>query len=239
MSHREEHALSSRFDLEAAMSSGECPVCHCLGPQLDRYMDAINYEAVNDTGFRKSFLDAQGFCNVHAYVWLQRAFVLGTASLYRELLTRMLDDDTESTHGMRIEDRIAQWFGRPGSADTATTNPHRPCPMCVWLARTETGLVSTLIASLDDPAFTAAYAQGVGLCIPHLQLALSQHAPHPVQSILDNRARITEHLLVDQLGEIIRKHDYRFNQEPPGAETGAAGRAIAFAIGFHGLIPRS
>lgn len=45
----------------------------------------------------------------------------------------------------------------------------------------------------------------------------------------------TETLLLAQLSEIIRKHDYRFQSEPPGDEVGAASRAIAHVSGFQGL----
>lgn len=240
MSHpHDREALSSRFDLEDAMAQGErCPVCHLLESHLVRYLDAINYEAVNDPGFRQSFLDAQGFCNVHAYQWLHRAFVLGTASLYRELLAETLDAGSSGTPGgMRVEDRIARWFGQTFHGDTSPTHP--PCPICAWLDTTEAGLISILVTALGDSAFAGAYNRSTGLCLPHLHLAIARAIPGEARAVLEDRARATEERLVAQLAEIIRKHDYRFSHEPPGEETGAAARAIAHAIGFHGLIPRS
>ncbi len=71
----------------------------------------------------------------------------------------------------------------------------------------------TLVDSLAQEASSAAYRQAVGLCLPHLLLALRHGTSETglerllTQQLADWRA------LDQQLAEFIRKHDYRFRLE--------------------------
>ncbi len=230
---REFGSTPSRFDLEESFATLGCGVCSLLESRLDRHLEAINYEAVNDPGFREEFLAGGGFCNPHAYRWLHQAFVLGTASLYRELLvaahdrSRMSDETANS--GL-----LGRWLDRL-QGDRGHARWRGPCPACTWLDTTETALLETLLHSLPEPNFRTAFMAGSGLCLPHLHRAMELGAGDEVREILLARSQTTEEILIKQLGEIVRKHDYRFREEPPGLEVGAAERAIAHVVGQAGL----
>ena len=55
--------------------------------------------------------------------------------------------------------------------------------------------------------------------------------------MLQNQMLQQESTLLDHLAEIIRKHDYRYQNEPAGPEVGGATRATAHHRGFHGRTP--
>jgi hypothetical protein len=226
----------SRFDLIDAFTGDECAICALSRRSVERYFAAINYDSVNDPGVRRHFVQAGGFCNVHAYQWLHAAFVLGTASLYRELLEGLLDQVRSSERqASRIGDRVGRWFGhRPQQADALDT-PKERCPACAWLAETELMLVGTLVDELPEPAFRKAFEQSTGLCFPHLRLAMRCVATDEAFARLRDKTVVMEKILIAQLGEIMRKHDYRFRDEPDGDEVGAAARAVAHVTGFCGL----
>src|SRR5262245_23258522 len=76
-------------DLMAAFTQGGCPVCRMTLRAVDHYIDSINYEFINDPGFRAAVEPAWGFCNVHAQQWLRQAHPLGTAIIYQNVLRRI------------------------------------------------------------------------------------------------------------------------------------------------------
>src|SRR4051794_16719673 len=73
-------------DLLEAFSAPGCPICSVSEREITRYMRSTNYDGVADPGIRQQFERSLGFCAPHAHLWLETAFVLGTAQLYRDLV---------------------------------------------------------------------------------------------------------------------------------------------------------
>lgn len=86
------------FDLLDAFGQDGCPVCRLALAGVQHSFESINYDGVNDLGFRQQTRAAHGFCNRHAYQWLQTAHILGTALIYDQLLT----DTTDVLERMRF-----------------------------------------------------------------------------------------------------------------------------------------
>jgi hypothetical protein len=74
-----------------------------------------------------------------------------------------------------------------------------------------------------------------GMCLVHLQQALRLARDGTARAwLLDIEAPKLQGL-IDELGEFIRKHDYRFRGEPRGAERDAWLRAIEMVAGKRGI----
>lgn len=226
------------YDLLDAFEEDGCPICRLGLHSVAHYIESINYDSVGDQGIRTQLQKSLGYCNLHAYQWLQAAVILGTANIYRDVV-RVIHDDlqTRSHHAHALGDRVLSLFG-DRSADEEAEDlivPSASCPICVVLAETEQRLVKTLIHGLADAGFRSAYDASSGLCIPHLRLALLSAATQASYETLKAHALRTEETLIAQLSEIIRRHDYRYMHEPSGEEKGAAARAVAHVAGAKGL----
>lgn len=233
-------ATFSAFDLLDAFAESGCPICRLGLRSVDRFLDAMNYDSVNDPAFRKQLNDARGFCNIHAYQWLENAFVLGTAEIYRDVIATIATDLRGlSQHAPGMAARLSSLLGssdtgsRPEPVSAATAS----CPACAHLAETEQVLTRTLVQELQKPEFRERYEHSSGLCRPHLGPALEAAPSAAVFDTLRDAAVRQEERLVRQMDEIIRKHDYRYRDEAAGEERGAAHRAVAHAIGARNALP--
>jgi hypothetical protein len=225
------------FDLLDAFGQEGCPVCRLLLAGVQHSFDSLNYDGVNDLGFRQQTHAAHGFCNRHAYQWLRSAHILSTTLIYDQVLV-----DTIETLG-RIRFRktsllariVSRWRGHGSRIKTDALMPRGICPICTLLAEQERALISTLAETLHEAAFRQAYTQSAGLCLPHLRRALDASADAAAFSTLRDVAIHDQERLHEQLREIIRKHDYRYRNEPSGEEVGAAARAVAQIAAAQGI----
>ncbi len=225
------------YDLLDAFKEDGCPICRIGLHSVAHYIESINYDSVGDQGIRAQLRKSLGYCNLHAYQWLRAAFVLGTANIYREVV-RVIRDDLQARthHAHALGDRVLSLFG--DHDDEGPDNlilPTASCPICEVLAETEHRLVKTLIHGLADAGFRDAYNASLGLCIPHLRLALPAATTQVAYETVKSHALRTEETLIAQLSEIIRKNDYRYMHEPSGEEKGAAARAVAHVAGADGV----
>jgi hypothetical protein len=225
------------FDLLDAFGQDGCPVCRLALAGVQHSFESINYDGVNDLGFRQQTRAAHGFCNRHAYQWLQTAHILGTALIYDQLLT----DTTEVLERMRFRKAsilsrvVFAWRRRGARTDANALMPGGICPICMLLAEQERTLISTLVDALHEKPFRHAYAQSAGLCLPHLRRALAAAPDETAFSMLRDVAIRDQERLHEHLREIIRKHDYRYRNEPSGEEVGAAARAVAHVAAAQGI----
>ncbi|GIW03958.1 MAG: hypothetical protein KatS3mg059_0578 [Thermomicrobiales bacterium] len=224
-------------DLLDAFPMPGCPVCRLTHRAVEHAMDSIDYEFVNDPGFRADVDAAWGFCPEHANQWLARARVLSTSLVYDGVLKEIeatLRQLEPSQRGGRMLERFARFtHASTASSDRECTllKPDGQCPFCRVRDEAAAMAVTALIAGLSEPDFRAVYAQSATLCIPHLRQALCRAAPEEF-AILRETAIAHVGRLRRQLREIIRKHDYRYRHEPAGTERGAAQRAVYHVAGW-------
>ncbi len=115
--------------------------------------------------------------------------------------------------------------------------PEKRCPICIHRDEHEAAVLRTLLNGLGDEAFQRDYQSSPGLCFPHLRSALAG-ASGETFDLLRAHALAGQTRLRVQLKEIIRKHDYRFRDEPTGEERGATDRAVNHVAGAPGIDDR-
>jgi hypothetical protein len=213
------------FELLEAFQAGGCALCRLAHKASDSYLNALLYEGVVDVPIRDELRNARGPCHRHAWQMAnRRGSVLGTAVIYRDVvntLARALQDEAVATR---------RWRGnRDGLARRLA--PTAGCPACALEQDAEHRSAKTLLKHLASAEIAAAYAAAGGLCLPHFQVVLAHAGEEPSRTL----AMWQESALCrlrDELDELIRKHDYRFQSEPISKEEAASyKRAVAAAVG--------
>src|SRR5215472_10023514 len=83
---------ATAFEVREALGEPGCAVCRLSLRSVSRLINSMAYEQVNDLDLRQQLRRAGGFCNPHAFQWLREARnVLGTALIYRDVLTAALE----------------------------------------------------------------------------------------------------------------------------------------------------
>jgi hypothetical protein len=216
---------STSFEVREALVQAGCPVCRLAVRSVGRWLTSVAYEQINDIELRNELRAARGFCNVHAHRWLREVrSVLGTAIVYQDLLTAALRElDGENVP------RGPRWRAILG----AQGGEVRDCPACRVQTEAEERFVTALLASVAaDPHLLDG---SEGMCLGHTRAAQRRGGPGAERVVQQTRAAIQ--LLLDDLGEVIRKEDYRFRHEPrTDDERAAPSRAVARAAGAEGLV---
>jgi len=133
----------------------------------------------------------------------------------------------------RLHEALASRQPTSATADlVARLAPQAMCPACKQAEIMERIYLDTLLNTLlGDEGLLAAYESSDGLCLPHFRQALAQVRDEVVFEALINAQRAIWERLAADLGEFIRKNDYRFRDEPLGEEGDAWLRAIAALAG--------
>ncbi len=220
-------------DLLEAFGQDGCAVCRLAARSVSSFLSSISNEGgLTDPEVRDRIRASHGFCNEHAHQWRREQHLLGTAILYEDLLDHLATE----LQALRFQKR-----GRLGNPFAARERArvalaaHRECAACRLLADTEQRMVAAVLSGLRAEEFRAAYARSGGLCVPHLRVALAEAPDEDLFATLADLAVARHKALAEQLREIIRRHDYRHNEEPSGAERGAAARAVRHTVGERGI----
>ncbi len=223
----------SYFELLDAFREEGCPICRLLVKWSRSYLDSLFYEYVTDFGIRSRMRESHGFCNWHT--WMAASIdnsQSGIAIIYEHLL----NDQVGALQGVlrSIRPRFwwarlkAKWLRGEGKPPILALKGRKsPCPACERLDQFfEPDLTDTLLSSLADPEFADGFRASFGLCLPHLYGALIAGGDHPNLPLLLELQLQKLRALRGQLGEYIRKLDYRFMAEPRGEEEKTAWRRV-------------
>ena len=210
-------------ELLDALQADGCAVCRLARLASDRYINALLYEGVVDVDLRQKLRDARGLCYDHAWRMVKRrGSVLGTAIVYRDVINTL-------TKGLESPERRALWGGSDTVAKRLAATA--PCPACHLEAEAARRTIKTLLKHIQEPAIAETYVVAGGLCLPHLTAALTSANAAAAARLADWQA-IAHRRLRDELDELIRKHDYRFQGETiTDREAVAARRAVAAVVG--------
>lgn len=137
------------FAVIDSCATTQCPLCSHVTQRMERYLESLLYEHVNDVGFRRRLSSAGGFCNEHAYRLLAEGDALGTAILFHVTL--------------------AQSAPRVFRTRRRSTRRSRRCPVCDYLVEIECRYIDTLLSFAEDRDLQAAFRRSSGLCVPHLE----------------------------------------------------------------------
>lgn len=202
---------SSTFhDLAEACEKSGCPVCRVEQRTLERYIENLFYESVNDIKTRERLRASLGFCPEHAHLAMDRRLgnALGFALIYQDVITSIL-------RGLEYD-----------SANTNVLTPHENCTVCGQQEKTNQLVVSALVDGLNDPQLADALRSSEGLCIPHLKKTLELVRNRAMTNLLLSIHRDKLESLRGELAEFIRKSDYRFKDEGFGVEGDSWRRAV-------------
>ncbi len=201
-------------------------------------LDALLYEQVNDPFTRDRLVESHGFCNWHA--WMLPGVhnsASGVALIYRHLLSETLERVTETLREVRPRSRWqrvkARLFGTREEPLPllAWRKKKRRCYLCTFSRRTERDYLTTILEFLGEADFAEAFGRSAGLCLPHLCLAaaLGRDDQNLRHLLAAQEARWRD--LTWELGEFVRKFDYRYAEEARGRENSSWHRVLEVLVG--------
>jgi hypothetical protein len=230
----------SFYDMRDALAQADCAVCRLKAKAGDQYLDSLLWENVNDPGVREVIRLALGFCHEHAWELARHRASVGVTIIMNDVLGSVLDVMEDARFQApsvlslrRTHEALDPKQPASATADAVTQlTPQLRCPVCTKVEKMEDIYLRTLIESLlGEDGLLGAFVSSDGLCLPHFRQALTRVRDKAVFEALVNAQRAIWERLTDQLREIIRKSDYRFQSEPRGEESGASLRAIAALSG--------
>jgi hypothetical protein len=224
------------YDLRDAMQEPGCAVCRLQAITSERFIEGLIYEKINDPGLRATLRLSRGFCREHAWLLDRSGASLGTAIIAHDVLKHVLADMERGefvpvpalslTRAQELLDH-----SRPKSATSgfvAALEPAAECPVCTRARETEEACFATLREhALEEGGLLADYRASDGFCLLHFKRMISGVSDAALFDALVEAQRAIWQRLVDELGEAIRKSDYRFYGELLSNEGHAWRRAIA------------
>ncbi len=235
--------------LRAACEREGCPVCTVVLEYLERLIDNWEYEGFSDVRHRHELIRSRSFCPLHTWQLAERSNGFRLGLIYNEILTDVeqeLDRDyskltvTNSTVSKRTLS-LKKWWSRRFHRTVETPAKVNPrfdqCPFCRTRSNVEQRIVSTLVQQLRSEEMRLLLSQSTGLCLVHLEQARHQaeiEEPTVSRYILACQLTCTRQVL-EELRELVRKHDYRFINEPRGNEMTSWRRGAQLCAGNPGV----
>jgi hypothetical protein len=161
-----------------------CLLCAYECHQARRYLLGIANDGINDPPLRIRLRNKGGFCGRHTEEFVEEARVLSSAILLEAMLSHRLE---------RVR------FGK------------RPivvkCEACEIELKTRDNLAKSIKRSREEKSFIDFLFQSE-VCAGHLELVCQQLPEQARHRFVDKYSQ-----LMQNLAEVIRKHDYRFVSE--------------------------
>jgi len=222
MRRKKEKHLPYFSVLEALQKARTCPICDLEIEAVQRYLDSLLYESVNDGGVRADLLRSRGYCNRHAHVLLGLEQGLGIAILFQDQVRLFLGflPGIERMPPRSLRKKLSEPWGR-----------REHCPACRIQNDAQDRYLSVLVEALLDDEMRAAFDASPGLCAPHFMGALRVVEDADVRRCLIETERKKFEELLHDLEEFCRKHDYRFSREGFGKERDSWIRAVNMMTG--------
>lgn len=235
------------FDLIETFSQPGCAVCSLLLRNVDRSLDALLYEYVNDPDTHRAFRTRRGLCNEHSWQLARHTGnALGIAILYEAAVDEVLKTIDRVPLGVDPQSGLGRLLGSAGKPNASLLadrlEPAGMCRICELLADSEKQYLHILSDYLGDERMLEAFRSSDGLCLPHFRQLLRRiRHPADLQHLLSIQTAIWSRLR-EELAEYRDKSDYRRIREGMGAEGSSWLRAIgrlAGEKGVFGVDPRS
>jgi hypothetical protein len=215
-------------EFRETLDAGGCPLCRLQHRDETRFLDSLTYERILDLETRDKLKASRGLCEPHVRAWREvRGSALGIALVYEIAVKDLLEDsDAQPPGGL---------FGRARSGTARIADAmeaQAACPACEVGADTVARYTKVLLHDIQYADIETALEAAGGLCLPHLRFVLRRRGPDRAQRlVLEVQRRVWQSLRAE-LKEFIRKNDYRFRDEPKGAERDSWLRAIDAVVGL-------
>jgi len=212
------------FNLRDALPQPGCVVCR-LGRDVEtKYIEDVLYSKTTAIETRAEWREARGLCLYHARQLDQIGHALGVSLFYQDILMTLRELLAKPSRGQAVR-RLGK------KALVETLSPQVECPACAYRDTLEAVYIEVWLDHLLDPDYLEQVRAADPLCLPHLRQAIRQVADAPRFAQL--RQVQLEHweALIAELGEFVRKNDYRFQHEEVGREGSAWLRAVDAVAG--------
>ena len=213
--------------LTEACAKAGCILCRLAWEDTHRYLDAWKYELFTDISVREELRSSKGFCNDHTWQLAKMGASIQLAQAYRDIISdakeQLANDKGKHKQGRR---KIYPYF--------ESKRVDAPCPACRHRDQVLARLIASLRQALLDNAFYTRFSASDGLCLHHFQLTSElkpMNTPDGWEPLLRKAQLAHLQRLDEQLGELIRKHDYRFKDEARGSEMLSWKRAAGLVAG--------
>lgn len=224
MKRREALSATAHIVTEALNQPG-CAICRVSEDAGRSYLEALFYEMVNDPGVRTGLRASRGFCRRHAEAGNRVENALGAAIIHRDLLRQFRRALDARLAAVPESNGIVNWLIRAHRARTAVG----PCPVCETSAAAEERAIAGLLEGLEQRALSEPLERSDGFCVKHTgQVRAACHDGATWAQIVAVERRVVD-TLMSNLDEFIRKHDYRFANEP-SSEAEAAAKRLAIEM---------
>lgn len=190
-----------------ALEGEGCPICTLTKEVVNNYVKSLLYEYVNDSHTAERIIKGGGFCNLHSWLLYSYQEVLGTAIIYKRLVGHYI-----------------KHMNSPLNSEVS-------CLVCNVETDAIKRYIQAFLKYLQNDAFYQKYMVSDGLCYPHLKMCINLANNDQTKKALIELERQRLEELSFQLSEIIRKSDYRFQNELKGEEYRARYKAIEKLVG--------
>ncbi len=230
----------SYFDLIEEFPKPGCVVCNLLLRDVDRFLDSLLYERVNEPDTHRAFRASRGLCEEHGWQLMRyRGGSTGIAILYQAALDEVLKIVDETIPAPASPTGLSRFL--PGNGDLSGSlladrlQARGSCMACALMAGSEAGYVRLLAEKIGDSRLQDVYRASDGLCLPHFRQVLRQvRNPDHLRQLVSLQITIWEKLKAE-LMEFIDKNDHRRIREALGPEGDSWQRAIARMAGEKGV----
>jgi hypothetical protein len=228
--------------LQAALHREGCAICAVLLENMQMMMDSWQYEGFTNVDHRHELIRTRGFCPLHTWqlAQLPTSFQLGV--VYREVLTDIVGilerqqqaaDTAKAPHSFLDKLRPQRQSTGMGSVRPL----FEQCYFCQERDRIEARLIGTFVGLISEQEIRDLLSQSTGLCLMHFGQARAQAEARDAERaryLLDCQHTCLKRALAE-VGELVRKHDYRFKDEPRGDEMTSWRRAAEMCAGEPGV----
>jgi Family of unknown function (DUF6062) len=228
--------------LSAAFGREGCPICMVVLESMQQSMDNWQYEGFTDVEQRHELIRSRGFCPLHTWQLAQHDSAFQLAQVYSGVLPEILASLKQDAACHSVPQRPSRWsmWWKRWTRRPATIYAQpafEECPFCRDRASVEQRLVSTLLELLLSEEIRTLMSQSTGLCLLHFTQARTQAEERDARQIrflLECQHTCMQRIL-EEIQELIRKHDYRFGDEARGEEMTAWRRAAELCAGNPGV----
>ncbi|MBN1864347.1 MAG: hypothetical protein JW808_05550 [Victivallales bacterium] len=202
--------------LDALEKSQICPLCDLTNASIQKYINDMLYESVNDPGLREKLAKNKGFCGLHGNLILKHGDALGIAMLHIDQIQILLDH----------LDSVGRFYSKITKYDHTGWTEHAGCIICELMADVEKRHIEVFINLIDDNVMRNYLETFSGFCARHFFRVFEKlNNPEHKKYLLNLHVGKYKSLLAD-LKEFCRKNDYRFRNEPSGKEADSWQKAI-------------
>ncbi|HZT98700.1 MAG TPA: DUF6062 family protein [Ktedonobacteraceae bacterium] len=243
------HPSRDADSLCAAFKREGCPICTVVLEHMDMAMNTWNYEGFTDVEHRHTLIRSGGFCPLHTWQLAQRNNAFQLALIYREVLTDFLAtlDRNETQQQVAVLHRpgrepgwktwLSKWFQPKTAQFPQAVELYARCPLCRTRANIEQRVTEVLIEQLQLEEIRTLLCQSTGLCRQHFMQTSRmtlERSPQQQQVLIACQQACLQRTL-EEVKELIRKHDYHAATESRGDEMTAWRRAAEFSVGNPGI----